>query len=406
MPRDLRKGKPVTDYLKEARVIEDQIIQWRRDFHRHPELRFEEHRTARVIAEILSSLSMQVQSGVGKTGVVGILEGSQEGPVSLMRFDMDALPIQEENQVEYASRVPGVMHACGHDGHMAVGLGVATLLARHREELRGAVKFVFQPAEEGAGGARAMIADGVLKNPTVDISFGVHIQSQTPSGTYLIGDGPILAAADQFRCVIHGKGGHGALPQTTVDASIVAAQAINLLQTIVSRNIDPLKVGILSIGSLHAGSAFNIIPETAEITGTIRTYEPEVQALVHRRMREIFEGTAQLFGATAEVEINEIVPAAYNDPKICAKVREIAAEIIGRDHVSADQLGTPSDDIAEYLRAAPGCHFILGGSIDGEDRPHHSPRFNFNEKVLPLGVALFCAEAVYFHRHWDEFKKS
>ncbi|GAP14512.1 amidohydrolase [Longilinea arvoryzae] len=396
----------MTTYLEEARAIEDQIIQWRRDFHRHPELRFEEHRTARVIGNILTSLSMQVQTGVGKTGVVGILKGNQAGPVSLMRFDMDALPIQEENAVEYASTVPGVMHACGHDGHTAIGLGVATLLARHRDELCGTVKFVFQPAEEGAGGAKAMIADGVLKNPAVDISFGVHIQSQTPSGTYLVGDGPILAAADEFRCVIHGKGGHGALPQTTVDASIVAAQAINLLQTIVSRNIDPLKVGIISIGSLHAGSAFNVIPETAEITGTIRTYESEVQALIHQRMREVFEGTARLFGATAEFEVNEIVPAAYNNPKICAKVRQIAADIVGRDNVSENQLGTPSDDIAEYLRAAPGCHFILGGSIPGEDRPHHSPRFNFNEKVLPLGVALFCEEAMYFHRNWDEFKQS
>lgn len=396
----------MTNYLEEARAIEDQIIQWRRDFHRHPELRFEENRTAEVISAVLSSLSMQVQTGVGKTGVVGLLKGSKEGPVSLMRFDMDALPIQEENDVEYASTVPGVMHACGHDGHLAVGLGAATLLARHRDELCGTIKFVFQPAEEGAGGAKAMIAAGVMDQPKVDLSFGVHIQSQTPSGTYLIGDGPILAAADRFHCVIHGKGGHGALPQTTVDASIVATQAINLLQTIVSRNVDPLKVGIISVGSLHTGSAFNIIPETAEITGTIRTYEPEVQALVHRRMREIFEGTARLFGATAEFEIEEIVPAAYNDPKICARVREIAAKIVGRDNVNPDQLGTPSDDVAEYLRVAPGCHFILGGSISGEDRPHHSPRFNFNEKVLPLGVALFCEEAMDFHRNWDEFKKS
>ncbi len=396
----------MTNYLAEARAIEDQIIQWRRDFHRHPELRFEEHRTAKVVADVLASLSMPVQTGVGKTGVVGLLKGSHDGPVSLMRFDMDALPIQEENPIEYASVTPGVMHACGHDGHMAVGLGTATLLARHRDELCGTVKFVFQPAEEGAGGAKAMIADGVLKDPPVDISFGVHIQSQTPSGTYLIGDGPILAAADRFRCIIHGKGGHGALPQTTVDASLVATQAINLIQTIVSRNIDPLKVGIISVGSLHTGSAFNIIPETAEITGTIRTYDTEVQALIHRRLREVFQGTAQLFGATCEVEIDEIVPAAYNDPQICAQVREVAARIVGESNVSRDQLGTPSDDIAEYLRAAPGCHFILGGSIDGEDRPHHSPRFDFNEKVLPLGVALFCEEAVYLHKNWAALKRS
>jgi amidohydrolase len=395
----------VAQYLKEARSIEKELVGWRRDFHRHPELRFEENRASEIIAKHLSDLGIEVRTGVGKTGVVGLVKGTKEGPTALMRFDMDALPIQEETNSEYKSEVAGVMHACGHDGHMAMGMGVAKLLTSHQKDLCGTTKLVFQPAEEGAGGARAMIADGVLETPHVDMSFGLHIQSNTPSGMYLIGDGPILAAADRFQCLIRGRGGHGAIPQSTVDASLVAAQVINLLQTIVSRNVDPLKPAIVSIGSLQTGTAFNVIPEIAEITGTIRTYEEKIQKLVHQRMRDIIHGTAQMFGATADLEIEEIVPAAYNDPVISAKVRELAIGLVGKANVSDNQLGTPSDDIAEFLRVAPGCHFILGASIESKDLPHHSPRFDFDERAMPLGVALLCEEASYFLKNWEAYKR-
>lgn len=386
------------DFLSEAQKIEPELVRWRRDFHRHPELRFQEHRTAGIVAGHLQALGFEVRTGVGKTGVVGILRGTRAQPVALVRVDMDALPIQEENEVEYCSEIPGVMHACGHDGHTAMGMGLAQIIADHRAELEGTVVLAFQPAEEGAGGARAMIADGVLENPRPDISFGIHIQSQTPFGLFLIGDGPVLAAADIFRCKVHGHGGHGAEPHKTVDAIVTAAHIVTLLQTIVSRNVDPLKSAIISTGSIHAGQAFNVIPETAEITGTIRTYDSETRALVLRRMNEIAQGAAAAMGASASLEVDEIVPAVVNDPAICAQVRELAKSIFGPESVSTDQLNTPSDDVAEFLRVAPGCHFVIGASFDQDTYtfPHHNPRFDFNEKALPLGTALLCAEVFYF----------
>lgn len=387
------------NYLEEAKSILPDLIRWRRDFHMHPEMRFEEVRTARIVAEYLHSLGMQVQTGVGQTGVVGLLKGSRLSPVALMRFDMDALPIQEENDVEYKSQTPGVMHACGHDSHTAMGMGVARLLSEHKDELKGSVKFVFQPAEEGAGGARAMIRDGVLENPRPDISFGIHVQSQTPGKMFLIGDGPVLAAADIFHCTIHGKGGHGAIPQITVDPIVVLGQIINALQTIVSRNVDPLKFAIISICNLRAGNAFNVIPDIAEMGGTLRSYEFEIRELICKRMQTVVENISRAYGATADLEIEEIVPATVNNPTISMKVRELAASIVGPEMVSKNQLGSPSDDVAEYLRAIPGCHFVLGASRGDDDRPHHTSRFDIDESTMPYGVALLVTEVIYFLSH-------
>jgi len=385
----------LTNYLKEANEIQQNLIGWRRDFHQHPELRFEETRTSGIVASFLTNLGIQTQTAVGKTGVVGLIQGEKPGPTALLRFDMDALPIQEETGASYQSQNPGVMHACGHDAHTAIGMGVAKILSEHRHELAGNVKLVFQPAEEGTGGALAMIEDGVLENPHVDLTFGLHIQSQTPSGTLLIGDGPILAAADAFKIRVKGKGGHGALPHETVDAVVIASQIVNLLQTIVSRNVNQMETVILSIGSLQAGCAFNIIAETAEMLGTVRTYDAQTQKLVHRRMTGIIENTAKALGGSAELEIRTIVPAAVNDPAISAKVRELAIEMIGAERICTNQRDTPSDDIAEFLLAAPGCHFILG--VGGpEYPPHHNPRFAFDESALPLGVALLCASVAHF----------
>ena len=384
------------DYLIEAKNIEENLVRWRRDFHRHPELRFEETRTANIVAEHLKTLGFEVSTGIGKTGVVGILKGISPGPVALMRFDMDALPIHEENEMEYKSVCPGVMHACGHDAHTAIGMGVAEILSWHKEELTGTVKLVFQPAEEGAGGAMAMIKDGVLENPSIDLSFGLHIHSQTPLGMVRIGDGPILTAADKFTIAIRGKGGHGAEPQKTIDVIIIAAQIINALQTIISRNVDQLKTAIISIGSIHAGSAFNIIPERAQLQGTIRTFDEDIRELVHTRMEQIIKGVAQSHGASTSLQIENIVPAAVNNPQMCAQVRKLAEPIFGAENITTDELATPSDDMAEFLLAAPGCHFILGASPGENSYPHHNARFDINEKALPLGVALLCAEAAYF----------
>ncbi len=377
------------DFLTEANEMIDQMIAWRRDLHRNPELRFQEVRTAGVVAEHLRSLGIETQTGIGKTGVVGIIKGRKESPVVLLRFDMDALPLQEENEVDYASQVAGVMHACGHDTHVAMGLAVASLLAEHRQELNGTVKLIFQPAEEGAGGARAMIADGVLQDPVPNYAFGIHIDSTRPTGAIAIGEGPILAAADSFRVEIHGKGGHGALPEQTIDPLITGVQIVNAFQTIPSRNVGLLESALISICSFQAGTAFNIIPEKAVLLGTIRTYDPVIQERVHRRMNEIVEHTARAYGATASLEIDKIVPAAYNDPQMAALTRRLAADIFGAENIEMDYRVSPSDDVADFLSAAPGCQVILGAAVEG-GYPHHNPRFNVDERAMPRGVALLC----------------
>lgn len=383
------------NFITSAKRIEGDLVRWRRDFHRHPELRFQEHRTAGIVTRHLQDLGLEVRTGVGKTGVVGLLKGANPGPTALLRFDMDALPIHEENEVEYKSQNPGVMHACGHDTHVAMGMGVAQVLAENREHLAGTVKLVFQPAEEGAGGARAMIADGVLEDPRPDYSFGIHIDAQRPVGLAAIGEGPILAAADRFSIRVFGRGGHGALPAQTVDALAVGVQIATGLQTVISRNVGLLESAILSICRFQAGNTFNVIPETAELEGTIRTYEPAVQNRIHRRVRELVENTAQAFGARAEVEIETIVPAAVNDPAVTAEVRQLAAELFGAENLELDYKVAPSDDMAEFLSAAPGCHLILGAALE-DNFPHHNPRFNIDERALPYGVALLSATAAHF----------
>jgi amidohydrolase len=383
------------DYLQEAKSLESQITAWRRDFHRHPELRFEEHHTAKEIAEALSKMGVKVLTGIGKTGLVGLIEGSQPGPVILMRFDMDALPIQEETLTPYQSEIPGKMHACGHDAHIAIGLAVGKMLVERQSKLKGTVKLAFQPAEEGAGGALAMIEDGVLENPKVNLSFGLHVQSQTPAGTLLIQPGPVLSAADTFKIIIKGKGGHGALPHETIDPIVVGSHIVTQLQTIISRNVNQLDTAILSVCGFHAGSAFNIIPETAELIGTVRTFTPETRSTVHTRMKEIIEGTAKSMGASASLEISQIVPAVVNEPEITAQIYQIAKEMIGAEKISDQQKDMPSDDVAEFLQAAPGCHFILGAG--GPDYyPHHNARFDIDETALPLGAAVLTAAAIHF----------
>jgi len=384
----------MVDFLAQARAIEPDLTAWRRDFHRHPELRFEEKRTAGIVADHLRSLRFDVQTGIGGTGVVGQLYGEGDGSTVLMRFDMDALPIQEENDVEYVSQNPGVMHACGHDTHVAMGMGVASLLAEQRSSFRGTLKLVFQPAEEGAGGAQAMIRDGVLENPSPDYAFGIHIDATRPVGVIAIGEGPILAAADSFRMLVHGRGGHGALPEDSVDALIVATQIVNAMQTIVSRNVGLLDSALLSVCSLQAGKAFNIIPETAEMLGTIRTYDPEVQAKVHRRVKEVAEHVGGAFGASVQVQIDKIVPVAINDPQVARETRRLAAVLFGADNVEIDYRVAPSDDVAEFLNAAPGCQFILGAALHGY--PHHNARFDIDERSLAFGVAFLSQVAFHY----------
>lgn len=386
----------MADYLSEATKIESEIIDWRRDFHRNPELSFEEVRTAGIVADFLAQLGLEVRTKVGKTGVVGLLRGAHPGPTILMRFDMDALPMQEANQTDYASIVPNVMHSCGHDTHVAMGMGTARLLAAHRDDLHGNVKFMFQPAEENGGGAAAMIADGVLENPRPQMSFGIHIHSQTPSGVFGIADGAVLSAADTFYCKITGKGGHGAEPHATIDPVVTTAQIINLLQTIVSRNVNPFDPVSISIGSIHAGTAFNIIPHTAEMKASIRTYRPETRLLVLRRIREIIEGTAQLMGAQADLVMSELLPATINDPVIAAQVRTLATKIVGKENIDPENRSTASEDFSLVLREVPGVYIVVGAARKPGDYPHHNPLFDIDESTMKLGVALMCDIAAYY----------
>ena len=383
------------ELFKEAHQLSEDLVRWRRDFHRYPELRFEEVRTAGIVAHHLEGLGVEVRTGVGQTGVVGLLTGGQPGPVLMLRFDMDALAIHENNQVEYRSVVDGVMHACGHDAHTAIGMGAATLLARRRDQLAGTIKLVFQPAEEGGLGARAMIADGVMENPKVDLAFGFHIHSQSRLGLIKLAPGPVLAAADRFKCTITGRGGHGAEPHKAVDALLAACQAVNLLQSIASRNVGPLELGVVSVGTLHAGSVFNAIAGVADFEGTIRSYNAETRALIIRRLREIVIGAAHALGAEAEVEVTPIVPALVNDPAVTAKVSALFKELLDSDNFDPDQRAVPSDDMAEFLARAQGCNFSLGAAPGENPYPHHNSRFDINEDALPIGAALMAAIALH-----------
>lgn len=386
------------DFRSEAQALMEQLVAWRRDLHRYPELAFEERRTAMRVAEHLGRLGYKVQAEVGKTGVVGLLEEGQAGKTVLLRFDMDALPIEEANETEYASQVPGKMHACGHDGHTAIGLGVATLLARHRRALAGRLKLVFQPAEETAGGARAMIADGVLNDPAPDIALGLHLWNSLPVGRAIVQAGPFMAAATHFKLTIYGRGGHGAMPHETVDALVTAAHVVTALQTIISRNVNPTETAVLSVGTFHAGRAFNVIAERAELSGTIRAFDDRLMAQVQERLRQVAAGVTQAFGAAFELELEYAAPAVVNDPTVTALVASAARQVLGDASVGSMAPVLVSEDMAEFLKRVPGCFFFLGSMNPerGLDYPHHHPRFDFDEAALPLGVAILAEAAAAY----------
>lgn len=388
------------DLRQEAEQLGPQLSAWRRSFHRHPELAFEEHRTAAFVASQLTELGLEVRTGVGKTGVVGLLEGSQPGKTVLVRFDMDALPVQEANETEYASQVAGKMHACGHDGHTAIGLGLATLLARHRDELPGRVKFVFQPAEEIGRGARAMIDDGALEDPVPDVAFGLHVSNSLPLGMVVVQPGPLMAAAAQFRLTVSGRGGHGGMPHETVDALVVAAHIVTAAQTIVSRNVDPAQSAVLTFGTFHAGSAFNVVTGQAELTGTIRALSSDAMDLIEERLRALAEGIAGSFGATIDLVVDRVAPAVINDPAATEIVRGAAIAVMGAEHVITAPPVMVSEDMSEFLNRVPGCFFFVG-SMNSErnlDYPHHHPRFDFDEAALPIGLAILAEATTSFLR--------
>jgi amidohydrolase len=378
------------DFRAEAKRMQKQLVTWRRDFHMYPELGYQEHRSASIIAGRLDELGYQVETGIATTGVVGLLEGKQDGPVVMARFDMDALPIIEENETPYVSQNPGVMHACGHDAHMAMGLGVATLMAQRLDRINGTLKLVFQPAEEGMNGAEKMVEEGVLEHPRPDVVLATHVWNDRPIGTVDVTPGSVMAAADRWTCVVRGKGGHGAMPHQTVDPIVTTAQIVTNLQTIVSRNVSPLETAVVSVGSIHGGDAFNIIPPKVDLTGTVRTYSPEVRETILKRMQEMIEGVAAACGAEAELEIIPLTPAVINNADVATVVHAAAEAVVGSENVFAGERTMGSEDAAFFMEEVPGCYFFLGSANaeQGLDAPHHNPHFDIDEDVLALGVAV------------------
>ena len=380
-------------FRAEIEALQEQLVAWRRDFHQHPELGFQEQRTAGVIADVLRQAGYRVQTGIAHTGVVGVLEGDSPGPVVMARFDIDALPITEENDVPYASRNPGVMHACGHDAHITIGLGVAALMARRQAQMHGTLKLVFQPGEEGMDGAAVMVQEGVMEDPHPDVFLAAHVWVDRPVGTVDVTPGPVMAAAEKWTCSLHGKGGHGALPHQTVDPIVAAAQVITALQSVVSRNVSPQETAVVTVGTLHGGDAFNIIPSQVTLSGTIRTYNPLVRETVLRRVREIVEGVASACGAMADLEIIPLTPAVVNDPTVTEAVRRAAMTVVGVENVTDGERTMGSEDAAMFMQDVPGCYFFLGAANPdpqtGTQAPHHNPRFDIDEEVLPIGVSVF-----------------
>jgi amidohydrolase len=384
----------MTNFLSEALSLFGYTQSMRRDFHANPELGFCELRTAGIVARELSALGMEVNTGVGGTGVVGLLEGSKPGPVVLVRADMDALPIQEETGAVYASKNPGVMHACGHDAHTAVLLTVAKLLNDHRTEFAGTIKFMFQPAEEGIGGAEKMIAEGILENPKVDFALALHVWNEKPVGWIGIGDGPIMAGAEIFNIKVIGKGGHGAVPNLSIDPILASAQMISALQGIVARNIPPLKTAVVSVCTIHGGKTFNVIPPSVELSGTIRTFEPEVRNLVLERLQKIVHSIAEAMGCQVEIDLQVLTPATINHPSAASRVQKIAKRLFPNQIVDTrNYITMGSEDFAFVLEKIPGCFFFIGTSnqIKGFDAGHHHPLFDIDESALPNGAALMAA---------------
>lgn len=392
-----------TQLKAEAAALAPQLVTWRRDFHMHPELGFQEVRTAGIVAEHLRNLGLEVSTGVGKTGVVALVEADDtpvDAPTVMLRFDMDALPIVEQTDLPFRSQNQGVMHACGHDGHTAIGMGVAQLLTKYRQALPGRVKLVFQPAEEALGGALAMINDGVLNDPKPAAAFGLHLWSRLPLNHVVVQSGPIWAAADSFTLVVHGKGGHGAMPHETVDAIYIASEIVVALQSIVARNLSPVDTGVISVGTFTSGMANNVIASAATLTGTVRSFVPEVRTLLFRRIEEVARGICQAHGATCTFTPQWGCPATINSEAGAAVMQGVATNVVGPDQVIQIPPMMVGEDMAEFLNRAPGC-FVLVGAADPagpELSPHHNPTFDFDERMLPTGVALLAGAALaYLH---------
>lgn len=387
-----------------AKEIEAKVIEWRRYFHEHPELSNREFKTAEKVAAHLKSLGMEVQTGIAKTGVVGLLKGSKPGPVIALRADMDALPVTERNSLAFASKEKttfngqetGVMHACGHDAHVAILMGVAEILARNKNDLKGTIKFIFQPAEEGPpageeGGAGLMVKEGVLDNPKVDAIFGLHVRSITPLGRIEYRPLGFMAASDWFTIKVYGKQAHGSAPWKGIDPIVVSAQIINGLQTIISRQTELTKeAAVITVGRMNAGIRENIIPEYAEMAGTIRTFDPEMQQIIHEKIKLTATKIAESAGARAEVTIDSKTPVTYNDQALTERMVAALQRAAGEKNVVRINPDTGAEDFAYYQKKVPGLFFFVGAcppNIDPSKAPsHHTPDFMMDEASMLTGV--------------------
>ena len=372
----------------EIKKIENMIIDWRRDFHQYPELSFKEHRTGDVIANELRSMGLEPKINVGKTGVTADLEFG-DGPTIGLRADMDALPIQENSGLSFSSKNDGVMHACGHDGHMAMLLGAAKVLTQKVDQYNGTVRFIFQPAEEGEGGARYMIEDGCLEG--LDEIYGIHVWNYQPVGEVGVKDGPVLAAADMFDIKVKGIGGHGAAPQGTVDSIVIASHLVQALQTIVSRNTNPLESTVISVGKINGGHNFNIIADEVSLSGTARAYTEGNRSLIKTRMKEIIQGIEKTYNAQITFDYKDGYPPTINHTEPAEKVLKAAKQVVG-SKAGMPYLSMGGEDFAYYLKEKPGCFFFVGSAPNEKElfeTPHHCSHFNMDERALLVGPSIY-----------------
>lgn len=387
---------------KDYNAIESKIIEWRREIHQNPELSNREFKTAEKIAKHLNALGIEVQTGVAHTGVVGILKGKREGKVVALRADIDALPVTERNDLPFKSKVTseflgekvGVMHACGHDTHIAILMGIAEILSKNKDKIRGTIKFVFQPAEEGPppgeeGGALLMVKEGVLKNPDVDAIFGLHINSQTPVGVIRYKSGGTMAAAQTFTIQVKGKQSHGSQPWSGVDPILISAKIIDGLQTIISREVNLTdEAAVITVGKIKSGVRFNIIPESAEMVGTIRTLDYAMKDHINKRMEEMVSTIAQAYGGEATLEIRDMTDITYNDPALVTQMLPTMKRVAGEANIQTQKAITGAEDFSYFQREVPGFFFFLGGMTPGntESFPHHTPDFLIDDSGMLLGV--------------------
>jgi len=380
---------PATAHISDpVRELIADTVETRRHLHAHPELSFQEFETAKFVESRLAALDLPI-TRVLETGVTTIIEGSQPGKTLLVRADMDALPVIEANETSYRSTNPGVMHACGHDGHTSIGLSAARLIRSVQQELKGRAFFVFQPAEETCGAVQ-LIETGFLNGIQPDNSLGLHLWNGLPVGQVGVTAGPCMAASDKLTVTIRGQSGHGAIPEQTVDAIVIAGQVISALQQVVSRNVSPLESAVVTLGTISGGRGFNIIADTVEFQGTIRTFKLDVQDRVHERVRATVRGVAEAMGGEGVADIEKLTPPVVNDRDMTDLVRKVAVDVVGRDNVMDDVRTMGAEDMSFFLNRAPGCFFFVGSANEarGLHYPHHHPKFDFDEAALPIALEI------------------